>query len=85
MIEPILSPARSAQSAREFHAAMDSWFAMAAPMLASAAQFANIGGNQRSGAGYNSYGGEYDDMMDEEMMMEQEMMEMEQEMSGSPF
>ncbi|WP_182870806.1 hypothetical protein [Stieleria mannarensis] len=76
MLDPILQPALAAQSAREFHSAMDGWFAMTAPLVTQMQRFGV--GNRR---GMNSYGDGYDDY-DMEMEMDMQMeMEMEMEMN----
>ena len=61
LLDPILEPAVKAQSAREFHAAMDGWLAMAAPLIAQASRF-GIGGNRSRGGDPYGYGSGYDDM-----------------------
>ena len=68
---PIIGPAASAQSAREFHAAMDGWLAMAAPLVAQMESFTP--GRGRGSGGYEGYDEmEMYDEMDMEMEMEME-------------
>lgn len=87
-ISGMIDPLKSAESARDFHAALDAMMAQAAPMIAMAAQFSPAGrrgGRGGYGGGYgDGYGDGYeDDMMDmegmddyeEEMMNQQMMME----------
>lgn len=65
-VQTYLQPATAAQSAREFHAAMDGWLAMASPLIAQAG---NLGfGNSRRRGGM--YGDDMDDYYEDEMGME---------------
>ncbi|MCS7470134.1 hypothetical protein NZK35_26105 [Stieleria sp. ICT_E10.1] len=86
MLDPILQPALAAESAREFHSAMDGWFAMAAPLVAQMQSFGigNRRGMNPYGGGYNEYGSDYDMEMEMEMDMDMEM-EMEMEMDMDEF
>lgn len=67
VLDPLLQPAVEAKTAREFHAAMDGWLAMAAPLVS---QMSNFGlGNRRRGSGYGGYESGMDDY-DMEMEMD---------------
>lgn len=76
-ISGMIEPLKSAESSRDFHAALDGMMAQAAPMIGMAAQLANVG---RRGGGRGGYGGGYDQSYEDEMMGMDEMDDYEQEM-----
>ena len=79
-VNVVVQPAMSANSARDFHALMDQWFAQAAPMVQMAAQMASTQMGQAGGpAGPGGRGGDpseyggYDEYEEMEMNMADEM------------
>jgi hypothetical protein len=72
-ITPVVQPAAEAKSAREFHAAMDGWIAMASPLIAQMDKLGIGRPKNAYGSGYSGMDAYEQEMMDMEMEMEMDM------------